>query len=79
LASREAIEPAVMAAVGSAGSVVVDLQELTFCDSSGLAILFAAHAKATENGARLTVRHVPPAVRRVFELTRVGDVMELLD
>ena len=53
-ASRISIEPEVMAATVSAGSVVIDLEALTFCDSSGIAMFIAAqtNAKSAVNGAR---------------------------
>jgi anti-sigma B factor antagonist len=66
LASREIFEPAIMAAIPTAYAVVLDLSELTFCDSNGLSMFVAAHEKAAGNGTELTLRNLQPAVRRVF-------------
>jgi len=60
---------------GGSTSIVVDLGELTFIDSSGLAALltFAARARSGE----LTLEFVPGStgVMRVFEMTRTVDVL----
>src|SRR5436190_22697450 len=43
LESRDPVERAVLAAVVSMGAATLDLAELTFCDSNGVAMLVAAH------------------------------------
>jgi anti-anti-sigma factor len=73
------IEPALMAAVVSARSILIDLARVTFCDSTGLATLIATHEKATANGAALAIRHVPPKVQRLFEITGTDEVIEIVD
>jgi anti-sigma B factor antagonist len=49
--------------------VVVDLGELTFMDSSGLAALCATRQAAVEQGTELVLHDLPPQARRVMELT----------
>jgi anti-anti-sigma factor len=49
--------------------VVVDLRELTFIDSSGLAILVWAAESAAHSGRGLTILPGPPNVMRTFEIT----------
>ena len=78
-ASRNSIEPALLAAIVSAESVIVDLGELTFCDSSGVAMFIAAHQKASAEGTTLAVRNVLRPVRRVFEITSLDTVINLID
>jgi anti-sigma B factor antagonist len=78
-ASRASIEPAVMTATASASSAVIDLAELTFCDSSGIAMFIAAHENAKAHGAVLAVRGVRPPVRRVFEIAHLDDLIELIE
>ncbi len=48
--------------------VRVDLGELQFMDSSGLAILLAARRRAAELGCVFTVMSTSPTVARLFEL-----------
>jgi anti-sigma B factor antagonist len=50
--------------------LVVDLQGLSFMDSSGLRALLTAQKSADVNGHQLVLRHGPHAVERVMEITR---------
>src|SRR5213076_2834750 len=68
LESRDPVERALRAAVVGAAAVTIDLAELTFCDSSGVATLVAAYEKAAAEGTALTIRNAQPNVRRVFEI-----------
>ena len=51
--------------------VVVDLAEVTFCDSSGLAALLDLKRHARGTGASLVLRDVPHSVARLLELADV--------
>jgi anti-anti-sigma factor len=56
---------------------VLDLSELEFMDSSGVKVLLrACHARAQE---RLRVRGVRHGVRRILEMTGVGDLLDFED
>jgi anti-sigma B factor antagonist len=79
MASRKAIEPVVMAAVTTVGSVTLDLAELTFCDSSGLAILITASRKVEANGSSIAVCNMRPPVRRAFEIAGLGDLIPVVE
>jgi anti-sigma B factor antagonist len=78
-ASRASIEPAVMAAITSSRSVLLDLGELTFCDSAGIAMFVSAGQKASAEGTALSVSNLCRPVRRVFEITRVSDVIDICE
>jgi anti-sigma B factor antagonist len=55
---------------GPPGSlIVVDLEHLTFLDSSGLGVLHEARRKAIEDGGNLVVCNPVPMVQRVLEIT----------
>ena len=77
--TRDSIEPAVIAAIASADSVVVDLAGLTFCDSHGLAMFIAAHEKASSDGTRFSIRQLSPTVRRLFSITGLDKVIDIGD
>jgi anti-sigma B factor antagonist len=62
------VENAVMAALASASSVILDVGGLTFCDSRGVAMFEAARVQASVSGATLVVRNLGPPVRRVFAI-----------
>ncbi len=55
--------------------LIVDLADVGFVDSSGLGVLVAIHRHAEAKGARLVVRSVQPQVQRLFEITRLGDLL----
>lgn len=53
--------------------VVLDLEELTFIDSSGIAVILAADARSRADGERLRLNGGSAHVRRVFELSGLTD------
>lgn len=55
----------------------LDLADVGFVDSSGLGVLVALHRHAEAQGAAFVVRSVPPPVRRLFEITRLGDLLRV--
>jgi anti-sigma B factor antagonist len=60
------------------GTVVADLSQVTFLDSSGLGVLVQAHRTALERGNRLVVVASPP-VRKLLRLTGLDTVLETYD
>jgi anti-sigma B factor antagonist len=58
-------------------AVVVDLAGLLFIDSVGLSVLVSAHQRGDADGIPLEVHSVPPSCRRVFEITRLDEVLDL--
>jgi anti-anti-sigma factor len=50
-------------------TVVLDLSELTFMDSTGLRLVLRAVRRSSENGYRLQLISAPPPVQRVFRVT----------
>jgi anti-anti-sigma factor len=59
--------------------IVLDLRKLEFMDSSGLRMIMAADSRAREDDRRLAVIQGPDAVRRVFEITRLDERLEIVD
>ncbi len=55
------------------GTTVVDLVELGFVDSSGLAALVAARERSRERGRELVLTRPQENVRRVLEMTGLAD------
>ncbi|MDP9384988.1 MAG: STAS domain-containing protein [Actinomycetota bacterium] len=66
-------------AQSAGGTVVLDLRHLRFMDSSGLRVVLAAQRRASELGARLLVAPGEAGVRRLFDLSGVGALIELVD
>ena len=57
-------------------TIILDLQDLTFIDSTGLHAFLEARNRATSNGQRLLVRGASPRARRLIEIV---DLQFLLD
>jgi anti-sigma B factor antagonist len=59
----------------SAHGVVVDMRELTYVDSAGIAFLFDAAERLAVRGQTLALVVAPGAViRRALEVTRIDDL-----
>jgi anti-sigma B factor antagonist len=56
--------------------VVLDLEGVTFMDSTGLTTLIAHWRHAERDGWELSVRAASPAVRRVAELAGVARLLD---
>ena len=57
-------------------SVVLDLADLEFCDSSGLSVLVHGRRAAEEQGTQLVLRAPPPAIRSLLEITSLSYLLE---
>jgi anti-sigma B factor antagonist len=60
-------------------TLALDLSDVGFVDSSGLGVLVAIHRHADAQGGAFVVRSVPPQVLRLFEITRLGDLLTVDD
>ena len=55
------------------GDVVLDLAALEFLDSTGLGVLIRANRTLEQTGGTLRVRAPQPQVRRVLDITGLGE------
>ena len=60
-------------------TIVVDLQELQFMDSTGLRILITADMRARAAGRRLAIVQGNESVRRVLRVTRLDERLEVIE
>ena len=60
-------------------SVVIDLEALTFLDSTGLRLIWDADAAAREDGLDLALTVGSPEVMRVFEVTGLNRRLNFAD
>lgn len=60
-------------------SLVFDLSELTFCDSSGLGALVSAYKAAVAVGGRVHLAGVTPIVLTAIHVTSVDQLLPLHD
>ena len=73
LATKESFQTSLASAREGDEAVVLDLSEVRFLDSSGLAVILSAHL----DGADVRVRGASPIVRRTFEVAGVTELLSL--
>jgi anti-sigma B factor antagonist len=70
MATAEALDGALAGLPqNGSGTVVLDLRDLRFIDSSGLRAVIAAHREAERKGQELALIRGPEHVQQVFEIT----------
>lgn len=69
-----ALESAILKSVGA---FVIDLTEVSFLDSSGLAAIVRAHALLEREDRRLAVVCPPGPALRIFELTNMQELFAI--
>jgi anti-sigma B factor antagonist len=57
--------------------VAVDLSDLEFMDSTGLAALLGAHKALSEHGGTLELRHPNKMIVNLVQITGLDDVFEI--
>jgi anti-sigma B factor antagonist len=58
--------------------LVLDLRSVTFFDSSGLGALVGARKHAEQASARLVLANLAPNVLRIFTLTKMDSVFDIV-
>jgi len=76
VSSPEAKERLKHLAAEASSSLVLDLSDLSFIDSSGLSALVAGYKAAAEAGGSLKLARMMPQVSEVFSLTHLDRVFE---
>jgi len=59
--------------------LVIDLSKLSFMDSSGMAVVAAAHLRARERSRRFAIVMPPAGVRQAFDRTKFSEVVPMTD
>ncbi|MDP9189114.1 MAG: STAS domain-containing protein [Actinomycetota bacterium] len=77
LATSERLSDELSLAAANGGPVVVDLTECGFIDSSGIRALLVGTRAAEEHDGRLLLAGASPHVRRVLELTGLGEAVPM--
>ena len=76
LASAKALEDEfIRVEATSVSRIVLDLRELEFIDSTGLAVIMRAHERAKRDGHVLRVLRPNGQVGRVFEICHLDEVL----
>lgn len=64
-----------IAAAPGVESVVVDMQEVGFVDSSGLGMLLGARESALAKGATMRVEHPNMQFKQLLDITKLADIL----
>jgi len=59
------------------GTLILDLSQLTYLDSSGLAVFIEARRHLVDKGRTLQIVSVTPEVKKIFQLTQVDKLFGL--
>src|SRR5437764_649746 len=70
-------EAIVAALTGDVPSLIIDLSEISFLDSTGLQVLVSAKRRTAERGGDVYLLGVKDPVMRIFELLRLTEVFHL--
>jgi anti-anti-sigma factor len=58
--------------------VVLDLAQVTFMDSTGLGVIMTEHKRLQHSEGSLTIFAPPSSVRRLFEITGLDGVLDVV-
>jgi anti-anti-sigma factor len=81
LATSPELEQAVLERLDAGQAVVLDLRELQFMDSSGLAVLVTAHTRAADGGPDFAIVR-PPAggeVAKILDIAGIEQQLHVVD
>ena len=53
----------------------LDLRDVVFMDTSGIAVLIKARRRALEAGCRFSVKSASPAIQRLLEITGLASLL----
>ena len=59
-------------------NVVLDLAQVTFMDSTGLAVIVTEHKRLQHSDGSLTIFSPPSSVRRLFEITGLTTLLDIV-
>lgn len=60
-------------------TIVLDLRDLAFMDSTGLRVIVAADSRAREQSRRLVIVRGSDTVQRIIEMTRLHERLEIVE
>lgn len=79
LASASTLRSCLQNLAGDVRTVVLDCEELTFLDSTGIGLVVRAQRELQERGGQLVIRSPRSHVRRVLDVTQVSRVIDIHD
>ncbi len=68
-----------LAGLEATSDLVLDLRGVEFMDSSGLRTVIAMHQRHVDAGSTLRIHGMSAPVRRLFDITGVVELIEIID
>lgn len=59
--------------------IVLNLEELSFMDSSGLGVILGRYKQIQSQGGEMVVCSISPAVKRLFDMSGLFKIIRLVD
>lgn len=59
--------------------IILNLQELSFMDSSGLGVILGRYKQIQSQGGKMVVCSISPAVKRLFDMSGLFKIIQLVD
>lgn len=72
---RQQIEDDII--TGQVKHIVLNLEQLTFMDSSGLGVILGRYKQVTANGGEMVVCAISPSIKRLFEMSGLFKIIRL--
>jgi anti-sigma B factor antagonist len=79
LATADALRGELQSAGAGGGTVVLDLREVSFMDTQGLAVVIEAQQAAAEDGRRFLITRAPDRVHRLFDMIGLTPRLTIVD
>lgn len=65
--------------VNSVRHILLNLEELTFMDSSGLGVILGRYKQITQLGGKMIICAISPSIYRLFELSGMFKILEIVE
>lgn len=59
--------------------LVLDFSDVSFCDSSGIAVVLGRYKLMSSIGGFLELTRLPPAIRKIFDMADIGRIIKIAD
>ena len=79
IATADAVRAALHAAFERFGTVILDLREVEFMDTQGLAVVIEAQQASAPDGTRFVIARAPDHVHRLFDMIGLTPRLTVVD
>ena len=79
LATADAVRADLREALERSGNVVLDLREVTFMDTQGLAVVIETQQSSAADGRQFAITRAPDHVHRLFDMIGLTPRLTIVD